>query len=58
MSMETKDLSLFEQMGGNDTDNTMTVNTYTLRYESSGSEEAVISPDGTKIKVTNANRRG
>ena len=36
----------------------MTVNTYTLRYESSESEEAVISPDGTKIKVTNANRRG
>ena len=39
----------------NDTDNTMTENTYTLRYASSENEEAVINPNGTKIKVTNAN---
>ena len=32
----------------------MTVNTYTLRYESSGSEEAVISLDETEVQVTNA----
>lgn len=32
----------------------MTANTYTLRYESSGSEEAVISPDETEVQVTNA----
>ena len=32
----------------------MTENTYTLRYKSTGSEEAVISRDGTKIKVTGA----
>ena len=32
----------------------MTKNTYTLRYKSSGSEEAVISSDGTKIEVTGA----
>lgn len=38
----------------NDTDNTMTANTYTLRYASAGTEEAVISPDGTKIEVTGA----
>ena len=39
----------------NDTDNTMTANTYTLRYASAGSEEAVISSNGTKIEVTGAN---
>lgn len=39
----------------NDTDNTMTANTYTLRYASAGSEEAVISLNGTKIEVTGAN---
>lgn len=33
----------------------MTANTYTLRYASAGTEEAVISPDGTKIEVTGAN---
>ena len=33
----------------------MTANTYTLRYESSGNEEAVISQDGTKIEVKGAN---
>lgn len=32
----------------------MTANTYTLRYESSGSEEAVISLDETEVQVTNA----
>lgn len=41
----------------NDTDNTMTANTYTLRYASAGTEEAVISLDGTKIKITNANEK-
>ena len=32
----------------------MTANTYTLRYESSGTEKAVIGPDGTTIQVTDA----
>lgn len=35
----------------------MVANTYTLRYASAGTEEAVISLDGTKIKVTNANEK-
>ena len=38
----------------NDTDNTMTANTYTLRYASAGTEEVLISPNGTKIEVTGA----
>lgn len=33
----------------------MTANTYTLRYASAGTEEAVISPNGTKIEVKGAN---
>lgn len=32
----------------------MTANTYTLRYASAGTEEAVISPNGTKIEVKGA----
>lgn len=32
----------------------MTANTYTLRYASAGTEEAVISPSGTKIEVKGA----
>ena len=47
--------SSYSGFKANDTDNTMTANTYTLRYKSSGNEEAVISPDGTKIEVAGAN---
>ena len=32
----------------------MTANTYTLRYASAGTEEVLISPNGTKIEVTGA----
>ena len=32
----------------------MTENTYTLRYNSTGIEKAVINPEGTQIKLTNA----
>ena len=39
----------------NDTDNTMTANTYTLRYRyTTGTDSAVISSDGKKVTVTNA----
>ena len=47
--------SSYSGFKANNTDNTMTANTYTLRYKSSGNEEAVISPDGTKIEVAGAN---
>ena len=47
--------SSYRGFKANDKDNIMTANTYTLRYESSGSEEAVISPDETEVQVTNAN---
>ena len=47
--------SSYSGFKANNTDNTMTANTYTLRYKSSGNEDAVISPDGTKIEVAGAN---
>ena len=46
--------SSYSGFKANDTDNTMTANTYTLRYASAGTEEAVISPNGTKIEVKGA----
>ena len=47
--------SSYSGFKANDTDNTMTANTYTLRYPSSGTETAVISADGTTVTVTGAN---
>ena len=47
--------SSYSGFKANNTDNTMTANTYTLRYKSSGNQVAVISPDGTKIEVAGAN---
>lgn len=35
----------------------MTANTYTLRYASAGTEEALISPNGTKLEVTGAKEK-
>ena len=32
----------------------MTANTYTLRYESSGSETAVVNAAGSQVAITNA----
>ena len=49
--------SSYSGFKANDTDNTMTANTYTLRYKSSGNEEAVISLNGTEINVKNANEK-
>ena len=46
--------SSYSGFKANDTDNTMTANTYTLRYPSSGTETAVISADGTTVTVTGA----
>lgn len=40
---------------GYNANSSMTENTYTLRYLSSGKESAVISADGTEVTVTNAN---